>query len=269
MRFEREKVIIVPMDINIEDYIYKYETHLHTSEGSACGKCKGEDMAKACKEAGYDGIFVTDHAWGGNTAVDRSKPWREWVHDFALGYEHAKAWGDRNGLSVWFGYESGYQGTEFLIYGITPEWMADHEELHDADIPDQLKIIHEGGGMVIQAHPYREEFYIPQIRLFPEYSDGIEGINATHTSHLSMAHKSDVWNDQAIELARKYDKPMTAGSDVHSVNIFGGGILTSKRLSSPQDFIDLIMGDEMYLMTDGDTIFDRYGNKKLQLYGRG
>ena len=242
------------------EFPYLYETHLHTSEGSACGKCPGAEMARACKEAGYDGIFVTDHAWGGNTAVDRSLPWRQWVELFALGYEHAKEWGDANGLKVWFGYESGFQGTEFLIYGITPEWMADHPELHDATIPEQLDIIHSGGGIVVQAHPYREEFYIPEVRLYPEFADGIEGVNATHSSPKSMSHKSDVWNPRAIELARKHHKPMTAGSDVHSTNIFGGGICTARPLTGPQDFMSLIMGDEEYLLTDGALYYDRSGN---------
>lgn len=244
---------------NINNYQYLYETHLHTSEGSACGKCPGAEMAKAAKEYGYTGIIVTDHAWGGNTAVDRSLPWREWVSRFALGYEHAREWGDKNGLTVWFGYESGYNATEFLIYGITPEWMMDHPELHDATIPEQLEIIHGGGGIVVQAHPYREEDYIPEVRLFPEYADGIEGINATHTNHLSKSHKSDIWNPQAIRLALDNHKPMTAGSDVHSTVIFGGGIMTDHRLESPTQFTELIMGNEMYLMTDGDTVFDRFG----------
>lgn len=256
------------MDIDIKRYIYKYETHLHTTEGSACGHNSGVEMAQACFDVGYDGIFVTDHAWGGNTAVDRSLPWTEWVAKFALGYEHAARRGRELGLKVWFGYESGYDATEFLIYGITPDWMADHPELHDATIPEQLEIIHSGGGMVIQAHPYREEFYIPEVRLFPEYADGIEGINATHTSHLSLGHKSDVWNDQAIELAHKHNKPMTAGSDVHSVRIFGGGMMTDRPLESPQDFIDLVLGDEMYLMTDGDSIYDRHGNLLVPYDGR-
>jgi site-specific recombinase XerD len=65
---------------------------------------------------------------------------------------------------------------------------------------------------------------------------------------------------RTIELARANNKPMTAGSDVHSVTIYGGGILTSTPINSPRDFIDLIMGDDMYLMTDGETFFDRYGN---------
>lgn len=245
--------------INIREFVYKYETHLHTTEASACAKNSAEEMARACKEAGYTGIFTTDHAWGGNTSVDRTLPWEEWVRRFALGYRHAKEWGDKNELNVMFGYESGYNGTEFLIYGITPEWMAAHPELHDADIPTQRRIINSGGGIVIQAHPYRKEDYIPEIRLFPEYSDGIEGINATHSNHLSTAHNIAEWNDLAIELAKKHGKPMSAGSDVHSTTIFGGGIMTKTLISTPQDYIKLLTGDEMYLMTDGDRIYDRYG----------
>ncbi len=252
--------------MDLDRFGYRYETHLHTSEGSACGKCDGASMAEALLKAGYAGCFVTDHAWGGNTAVDRSLPWREWVEKFALGYEHVKEFGEKHGLLVMFGYESGYEGTEFLIYGITPSWMADHPELHDATIPEQLSLIHSGGGIVIQAHPYREEFYIPEIRLFPEYADGIEGINATHSSHLSLSHKGPQWNDQAIELARRYRKPMTAGSDVHSTNLFGGGILTDRPLKDASDFTSLIMGSEPYLLTDGDRIYDRNGELLKTLY---
>ena len=240
-------------------YRYLYETHLHTAESSACAKNTAVEMAKACKAFGYTGIFVTDHAWGGNTAIDRSLPWREWVAEFAKGYEHAREWGDLNGLSVWFGYESGYHGTEFLIYGITPEWMKDHPELHDATIPEQIGIIHSGGGIVVQAHPYREEKYIPEVRTYPEYADGIEGINATHTSPISKNHKNDTWNRDAVKLALDHDLTITAGSDIHSVTLFGGGILTDSILNSPQDYIDLLKSKSMYLLTDGYEVFDRYG----------
>ena len=36
--------------------------------------------------------------------------------------------------------------------------------------------------------------------------------------------------------------------------------MTDHRLESPGQFTELIMGNDMYLMTDGDTVFDRYGN---------
>lgn len=246
--------------INIEDYKYKYETHLHTKEGSTCAKCTGDEMARAAKNAGYSGIFVTDHAWGGNTAVDRSLPWKEWVEKFALGYEHAKKWGDENDFTVFYGYEAGYNATEFLIYGLTPEWMANHEELHDATIEEQLSIVHSGGGIVVHAHPFREEYYIPQIRLFPEYVDGVEGMNATHSSHLSKSHNNPEFDVKAIAYAKEHNFFMTAGSDVHTTQMLGGGMLTKEKLTSPTDFIKLVQSDEMYLLTDGDRIYDRYAN---------
>lgn len=217
-------------------------------------------MAKAAKEAGYTGIFVTNHAWGGNTSVDRALPWREWIEHFAIGYENARIWGDRNGLDVFFGYESGYQGTEFLIYGLSPWWMMEHEELHDASIEKQLGIVHEGGGIVIHAHPFREESYIPEIRLYPEFVDGVEGFNATHASHLSRAHNNPEYDAKATEYARKHKLPMVAGSDVHNTLMLGGGILTSKRLTSSQDLVQLIRSADMYLLSDGERIYDRFAN---------
>ncbi|MCQ2080492.1 MAG: PHP domain-containing protein [Lachnospiraceae bacterium] len=246
--------------INISDFKYKYETHLHTKEASACARNEAKDMAKAAKEAGYAGIFVTDHAWGGNTSVDKSLPWKEWVSKFAKGYENAKEWADENDFTVFYGYEAGFNATEFLIYGLTPEWMAEHEELHDASIEEQLKIVHSGGGIVVHAHPFREEFYIPKIRLFPEFVDGVEGVNATHSSHLSTSHNDHNFDIRAIEYAKEHGFFMTAGSDVHSTSMLGGGIMTREKLNSPQDFINLLKSDEMYLLTDGDRIYDRYAN---------
>ena len=38
---------------------YLYDTHVHTSEGSACGQNTGAEMARAYQKAGYAGIVVT------------------------------------------------------------------------------------------------------------------------------------------------------------------------------------------------------------------
>ena len=40
---------------------YRYETHLHTCQGSACASATGGEMARVHKNAGYSGIFITDH----------------------------------------------------------------------------------------------------------------------------------------------------------------------------------------------------------------
>ena len=71
--------------------MYKYETHLHTKEGSACSTAPAVEMALAHKKLGYDGIFVTNHFFNGNTSVPRELPWNERVELFCVGYEQAKA----------------------------------------------------------------------------------------------------------------------------------------------------------------------------------
>lgn len=235
----------------INKYPYKYDMHLHTSEGSRCGQSCAADMVVAHKRAGYTGIFVTDHAWGGNTRIDVHLPYREWVKEYSKGYYNALNEGDKQELYVFFGMEAGFRGTEFLIYGITPDWLSNHRELWDASIEEQYKIIHDGGGMISQAHPFREEYYIPEVRLFPQYADAIETANATHSSPLSGAHNTHEWDLLARELAVKENKPATAGSDVHSVNVLNGGVLFKSVKDSALKVTESIMSREDYILCDG------------------
>ena len=249
------------MDTDIRQrYPYLYETHLHTSEASACARSTGEEMARACKEYGYTGIFVTDHNWGGNTAIDRGLPWEEWVEAFGQGYEHAKAEGDRIGLEVFFGYEAGYCGTEFLIYGIDTAWMKAHPQLQEAGVEEQYRLVHEAGGLVMHAHPYREADYIREVRLYPEWGDGVEGINAVHSNPHNKVHAHPEYDERAIAYARANKLPMSAGSDIHNTQLFGGGVAFRRRLASAEDYIKAILTGEEYVLNDGEKWYYRQGN---------
>lgn len=243
-----------------KEYPYLYETHLHTKEASACAKSSAADMVRACKEAGYTGIFVTDHNWYGNTAIDRRMPWNDFVESFAKGYENAKLAGDREGLDVFFGWEAGYNGTEFLIYGLSKEWLLQTPEIKDASVEEQFALVRAAGGMVIHAHPFREEYYIPEVRLFPELVDGVEGINATHSSSKSLAHNKKEFDERAVAYAAEHKLPMTAGSDIHSTLLLGGGMAFKRRLKDGRDFVKAVMDGEDYLLTNGDVWFDKDGN---------
>lgn len=243
------------MLITDREYPYVYETHMHTKQGSACGKEPGSVMARAYKEAGYTGIIITDHFFYGNTAPDRSLPWRDWVNEFCSGYEDAKKEGDRIGLQVFFGWEACYHGTEFLIYGLDKEWLLNHEEIRDASIEEQLKLVHDGGGMVIQAHPYREEAYIPEVRVFPELVDGLEGTNAAHYAPRHEG-RGAIFDVRAHALAKEYGLPMTAGSDQHSTELNYGGMRFKRKLDSVRDYIKAVIGREDCKLIDFQE-FDR------------
>lgn len=253
-------------NIKNKDYPYLYETHLHTSNTSACAHATGYEMAEAAHAAGYAGIIVTDHNWGGNTCIDRSLPWPEFVAQFCKGYLDARRYADAHpDFDVFFGYEAGFRGTEFLIYGISPQWMTDHPQLWSASLEEHLTMVRAAGGMVIHAHPFREEVYIPEVLLFPELVDGVEGINATHSNPHSTSHNDPEYDNRAIAYAKKHGLPMTAGSDAHSTSLFGGGVAFRHRLRSIEDYCAAILGDEDYVLTNGYTVFDRSGTPLFEL----
>ena len=231
--------------------LYLYETHMHTSEGSACASASGAEMARAYAAAGYTGITITDHFFYGNTAVDRNLPWSQWVEAFCLGYEHAREEGEKLGLQVFFGWESGYSGTEFLIYGLDKQWLLAHPEIRDASVEEQFRLVHEGGGIVSHAHPFREASYISEIRLFPEYVDAVEGVNATHSSLSARSLKHPEYNDRALAYAGEHGLPLTAGSDQHNTDMIWGGMAFPRRLEDEKDFIRAVLQEEAAGLLDG------------------
>lgn len=235
---------------------YLYETHVHTSEGSACARNTGAEMARAYAEAGYTGIIVTDHFFYGNTAVDRSLPWGLWVEQYCLGYERAKEEGDKLGLQVFFGWESSYRGTDFLVYGLDEKWLLEHPEIRDATVEEQEWLVHEGGGIISQAHPFREAGYIPEIRTFPDFVDAVEGMNASHSS-LVLQSRHPEYNDRALDLAKEHDLPLTAGSDQHSVRMLWGGMVFPRKLTDVHDFGRAVLNREAVRLLDGTEVLAR------------
>ncbi len=243
-----------------EGYPFLYELHTHSAESSRCAKNSAVEMARAHRDAGYTGMVLTNHNWGGNTAIDRELCWHDFVESFFEPVIRAKEWGEANDFQVFTGYEAGFDGTEFLIYGIEVEWMYDHPELRDATVEEQFDIIHSGGGIVVHAHPFREAFYIKEIRLFPQYVDGIEAVNATHSSPYSPSDNME-FNEKALKYARELGMFITGGSDTHSTDLFGGGTAFSTRLSDGADLAMRLLNAKKddYRVTDGERVYDAFG----------
>ena len=242
---------------------YRYETHLHTCQASACGVSTGREQARFYRELGYTGIFITDHFFGGNCGVSRGLPWRERVELFCAGYEDALAEGQRIGLDVFFAWEQNYDGDEYLIYGPDKAWLLDHPEIEHCTRAEQLALVHAAGGAVIQAHPFRDRGYIKYILLGPKYCDGIEVLNATN-------HR---YNDAcARNYAREYDLVTTAGSDNHNREKFTAatlsGVALDARLSGAKDYARLILSRGVIrpIVPDGWYDFDPAEAPRLDVY---
>lgn len=212
--------------------LMRWETHAHTAEGSDCSSAPAAEMAKNCKDAGYDGIFITDHFYHGNTAVPRELPWSEWVERFSLGYHHAKEVGDTIGLQVCFGWEYSWNGNDFLTYGLSPEWLLAHPETTTLPPYEYLKLVREAGGCIVHAHPFRQEWYVQCIRLVPDLVDAVEVYNG--------GNREESYNQRAEWYAESFGLPKVSGSDTHWSEVFTGGILTRMPMVTAADYKKVI-----------------------------
>lgn len=217
----------------------KYETHLHTSETSACASATGAAQAMFYKSKGYRGIFVTDHFLNGNTTVPNELNWEEQVEKFCLGYENAKKCGDEIGLDVFFGWEYSYKGTDLLTYGLSKEWLLKNPKILELDVNSYCDYVRDEGGLIVHAHPFREASYISMIRLLPRKCDGCEIVNSNRTG---------LENKMALLYAENYNLLPLAGSDNHTAaQETLNGIVFEKRLSDEKEFVELVKKKEYRL----------------------
>ncbi len=223
-----------------EPKLYRYDTHVHTSEVSKCARSSGREMAETYRKLGYDGIIITDHFFNGNTTVPRDMPWRERVELFTAGYRAAKACGDEVGLQVFFAWEDSSEGNDFLTYGLDENWLADHPFIDRLPLVDYLKYVRQAGGVVVHAHPFRQDYYIPMIRLLPDQVDAVEIMNA---------QRKDEENRRAKWYADSYGLPGTAGSDTHHIDSLLAaaqegrlpGVLVEERLTGAAHYARLVL----------------------------
>jgi len=238
-----------------------YETHLHTKEGSACGVSRGREYVKRYLDLGYTGIIITDHFFRGNCAVDRSLPWEKWVHKFCRGYEEAREEGARRGLDVFFGWEETFSGDDYLIYGLDKDWLLEHPEVKRWTRKEQFDEVRRYGGCVVQAHPFRQHYYINCIHLSSGCVDAVEVANAGNSE---VSYDALAWL-----YAKKLGLPVTAGSDIHYVeDIWPAivlGVYLEKRMETISDYVAAIRNSTIAKLKIPDGRCTLWGNERIML----
>lgn len=236
--------------------MYHYETHLHTREASACAITSAAEYPAFYKSQGFDGIFITDHFFNGNCAIPRHlNDWERMINEFCRGYEIAKVAGDAIDFPVFFGWEANFQGDEFLIYGLDKDWLMNHPDILSYNRTKQYDIIRQDGGLVVQAHPFRERSYINTIRLNPYTCDAMEAYNSGNPD----------WQNHNAEIyCTENNIFMTAGSDIHSTASLSGSSLYGMSFDTPitceQDYVYNILNHKgcmkipKNIKADSDTI---------------
>lgn len=212
---------------------YLYETHCHTARTSACSLLSPEDIVELYVKNGYKGVFITDHFLNGNTTVHRDHPsasYQEQIEYFFEGFEQVKkAAGDK--LDVFFGFEDSYLGTDILVYGWNKEQLKTMSDIMDLSMRDFARYCKENGAIAVQAHPFREDFYIDHIRLYPD-CEGVEVYNAG---------RNELCNSLGRFYAESYGKIMTSGSDLHrTTQPMLGGMEFDEPIVSETHFVELL-----------------------------
>ena len=226
---------------------YLYETHLHTSPVSRCGRGDVEQNLLYYKEQGYDGVFITNHFIDGNMYREPEMTYKQMLDFYFSDYHKAVELGKKIGIKVFLGIESSTHGPDFTVYGLPESFYYEHPEIEEMTAKQKIQLFRANGGIVIQAHPFREASYIDHISLYPRDVDGVEIFNAGN-------------NDQANRMAEVYAKEYGlrpfAGTDNHFVgyNARYAGIMTDVAIESVEHFMELFLRGEYDIFTrDGYT----------------
>lgn len=220
--------------------MFKYDTHVHTSEISRCGRVTARDGVRLYRDAGYDGIIITDHFCSSYFDSIRGKTWASKVDQYLYGYRQAFDEGNKAGLKVFLGMEIMFDENlnDYLIYGFDENFLYDNPGLCNLGLKNFRDFIKGSGIKIIQAHPFRS--YITAAD--PLLLDGVEVYNGNP--------RHDSRNHLALQMANKYKLAETSGSDFHQIeDLARGGMESQYPLNSIEDFLKLLDGNLSRLIT--------------------
>ena len=236
--------------------MYKLELHCHTKEVSACSDCPAEREIEIYRKAGYSGIVTTNHINRATYEKMEDWPWEKKAEYFLAGYEALKRAAGED-FDVLLGCEinlspveplseelqaqgwSGYVPNDYLVYGITEEWILKAGDMRRMTLEELSRCVREAGFLMVHAHPFRNGTVMQN----PELVDGYEVYNGNpwHNSHNELA---DAW-------AGMLGKIRTSGSDLHKTGDHPrGGIETEKRIRDNAGLLETLRSGNYTLIRE-------------------
>lgn len=215
---------------------FKFDTHVHTMETSPCGRVKGAEVALSYKEAGYQGIVITDHFYNGFFDRLSAAGWKDKVDMYLAGYREALAKGENIGLDVILGMEIRFNESfnDYLVFGIDENFLKAYPDLYTLSLEEFRSLAQKHDLLIYQAHPFRKNM----IPADPRLLDGIEVYNGNprHDSH----------NDLALDYANENNLKLISGSDFHQhEDLARGGIVIAERIKSSEELLDILKNDKI------------------------
>ena len=181
------------------------DMHAHTKGISRCCRIDAPEMIEVAKEAGLDGVVLTNHYQKSYVQGDDADAF---AAGYVAEYHRATAEGRAQGMLVLFGVEvtmAKHAGAHVLIYGLSEDFVLRYPALYDYTLPELYRLVSAEGGVLVQAHPLRGN---KNALLDTQYLSGIE--ISCHPlyegTHL----------DEISRIARQTGLILTCGGDYHA-----------------------------------------------------
>lgn len=219
------------------------DAHMHTNGISRCSQCTPAQVIDVCKNNRLDGIVLTNHC---KPAYIDEKGYGNWIQRYLDEFHITRELGEKAGLKVFLGIEvspSGLGTVEFLIYGITDEFLLNSPELFNLSQKELYELCQKNNALLYQAHPYRNGA-VPQD---PKFLDGVE-INC---------HPIYETNERVrvTEFARSNGLKISCGSDYHGDTYKSYcGMIVPDDINNSVEFADYIREHEQCELVIHDIV---------------
>lgn len=211
--------------------------HLHTMDRSPCAKTDDETIARIYADHGYNGIVCTNHynSFLYNNYYRKGSPEKN-AEYYVEGYYILKKACEKFGIDVFFGmevlldclsyYKEGPPRAEFLVYGISPEWLLAHpDDAFPLNPKEFYRLCKAENWILSHAHPFREGIDVQNPSL-------LEACEVYNGNPRAKNH-----NDKALAFAQSNRLLFTAGSDFHEPDDVGSGVYLKNAVKTNEALV--------------------------------
>lgn len=225
--------------------LYRYEMHTHTHEVSSCGYVNAALAVQMHKDAGYQGIIITDHFNEDYFESLGSLSWEEKIDCYLLGYKKALEEGLKTDIDILWGLELRFteNDNDYLVYGLDEDFLKEKPDIYKSNLIDFMKRIeHREDILVFQAHPFRDGCKLAD----PLIVHGLEIYNGNP--------RHDSRDELAAKVAFENDLLVISGSDFHRPgDLATSGILLPERVSNDSELIHALKKDQWVSLITKET----------------
>ncbi len=230
------------------------DLHGHTGAISRCCRIGAEENVLRAREAGFDGMVITNHYDAG---YFNEESYNAWLEGYITEWAHCRALGKQHGVRIFCGVEVNsalVPNLHLLIYGADEAFLRKYPRLCNRTTEELYRICKENGCALIQAHPFRHRVGVQDTA----FLDGLE-INC-HPSY-GNSYCADV-----LAAAQAKHLAVTAGCDYHADSYRSkGGTFLPNEIQTEQELAQyLLKADQFHLQVqepaDG-AVFEIWHNR--------